>query len=259
MAQSAQVNGVAGATVRRAVIIEDDIDIANLLEAVLQQAGFETFAAADGATGIELIRAHQPVLTTLDINLPGIDGFEVARQVRRFSSTYIIMLSARSEEIDTLMGLDSGADDYLTKPLRPRELRARVEAMLRRTRNAESPVLTAAPAGDQAAEDGWFEHNGLRVEPDMRLVELDGDALELTRTEFDLLVAILLRRRRVISKGELAEEIRPDLNGFVTDADRRSVETHLANLRRKLGDSVSHPRFIETVRGVGYRATQPTR
>lgn len=266
---------------RIAVIIEDDADISNLLEAVLLQAGFQTFAAEDGLRGIELIRRHQPVLTTLDVNLPGIDGFEVSRRIRSFSSTYIIMLSARQEEIDTLMGLDAGADDYLTKPFRPRELRARVEAMLRRypfgpigPAEASEPTRVAAPvpatptavthrrSAPTAVEDEeWLAHNGLRINDTMRLAELDGVLISLTRTEFDLLVAIILRRRRVITKSELAEEVRPDLNGYVTEADRRSVETHLANLRRKLADSVSAPRFIETVRGVGYRLTpvQPPR
>ncbi len=278
----------ADAPTRTAVIIEDDVDIANLLEAVLTQAGFQAHVAEDGLAGIELIRRHEPVLTTLDVNLPGIDGFEVSRRIRTFSSTYIIMLSARQEEIDTLMGLDAGADDYLTKPFRPRELRARVEAMLRRyarpvtselpdgagpagpaVRGSAAAVPPAAvsrvavpSAGDGVEppsappeEDGWLSHNGLRVHPTMRLAEVDGQSIALTRTEFDLLVAIMERRRRVISKGELAEEVRPDLNGYVTEADRRSVETHLANLRRKLADSVSSPRFIETVRGVGYRLT----
>lgn len=238
---------------RRAVVIEDDTEISRLLTAVLMQAGFATFVAEDGLAGIELVRSHRPVLTTLDINLPGIDGFEVARRIRAFSSTYIIALSARQEEIDTLMGLDAGADDYLTKPFRPRELRARVEAMLRRSR------LTAAVAADGDEDEGWLDHNGLRVHSTMRLVEVDGDAITLTRTEFDLLHAIVLRQRRVISKNELAEEIRPDLNGYVTEADHRSVETHLANVRRKLADSATQPRFIETVRGVGYRLTQAVR
>ncbi|MGI8457689.1 MAG: response regulator transcription factor [Propionibacteriaceae bacterium] len=258
---------------RTAVIIEDDADVRNLLEAVLQQAGFHTFASADGLTGIDLVREHWPVLTTLDVNLPGIDGFEVSRRIRSFSPTYIIMLSARQEEIDTLMGLDAGADDYLTKPFRPRELRARVEAMLRRyqqpagTDGAESaarsesatspssPPRISGPSADEQDEEAWLIHNGLRLHVEMRLVELDGQSVALTRTEFDLLLAIMLRRRRVISKNELAEEVRPDLHGYVTEADRRSVETHLANLRRKLTDSVTAPRFIETVRGVGYRLT----
>lgn len=262
---------------RIAVVVEDDPEVAALLEAILQQAGFTTHVAHDGQTGLDLIRTHDPVLTTLDVNLPGIDGFEVSRRIRTFSRTYIIMLSARQEEIDTLMGLDAGADDYLSKPFRPRELRARVEAMLRRRRlehegqdaagapmgqvsagsaASATPVGSPPSAGAPDDEDAdWMVHNGLRVHETMRLVELDGASVALTRTEFDLLLAIVARKRRVVSKNELAEEIRPDLNGYVTEADRRTVETHLANLRRKLSDSVSTPRFIETVRGVGYRLT----
>src|SRR6478672_7285076 len=128
---------------RIAVGIEDDGDIRNLLEAILGQAGFVCYTAGTGVEGIEAIRTYEPILTTLDVSLPGIDGFEVARQIRSFSPTYIIMLSARDEEIDTLMGLDAGADDYLTKPFRPRELRARIEAMLRRYH--QSPQATDAP------------------------------------------------------------------------------------------------------------------
>src|SRR3954453_1439749 len=124
--------GMAAEPERVAVVIEDDVDIRNLLAAILDQAGFTCYTCESGQEGIAAVRTHDPILTTLDISLPGIDGFEVARQIRAFSSTYIIMLSARDEEIDTLMGLDAGADDYLTKPFRPPELRARIEAMLRR-------------------------------------------------------------------------------------------------------------------------------
>lgn len=233
---------------RVAVIIEDDIDIAGLIAVVLAQAGFVTYTAHDGLAGLQLIEQHRPVLTILDINLPNIDGFEVARRIRAFSATYIIMLSARHDEIDTLIGLDAGADDYLAKPFRPRELRARVEAMLRRLQ-----LNAGGQHGVEPAQDPWLSHNGLRLHPTMRLVEVEGEPVQLTRTEFDLLEAVLLRNRRVISKDELAEEARHDLNGYVTAADRRTVESHMANLRRKLGDSSSRPRFIETVRGVGYR------
>jgi DNA-binding response OmpR family regulator len=257
---------------RVAVIIEDDADIRNLLEAILSQAGFTTHAFSGGAEGVDAVRDHQPILTTLDISLPGIDGFEVARQIRHFSNTYIIILSARTEEVDTLMGLDAGADDYLTKPFRPRELRARIEAMMRR-RNAYPPaspgsaaaVLTepdpgGAPAADPATEDdGWLSHNGLRIHSEMRLCELDGEPVTLTRSEFDLLQAIMNGRRRVVSKDTLSLELRGDhsMGGYVSESDRRAVEVHLANVRRKLNDPVNAPRFIETVRGVGYRlATQ---
>jgi DNA-binding response OmpR family regulator len=262
---------------RSAVVIEDDEDIRNLLEAILGQAGFTCYTAETGNDGVEAVRQYQPILTTLDISLPGIDGFEVARRIRSFSSTYIIMLSARMEEIDTLMGLDAGADDYLTKPFRPRELRARIEAMLRRyphrattststdhavTSGAVAATASSARPSDNTMdteEDGWLAHNGLRIHPEMRLCELDGDPVDLTRSEFELMVTILKGQRRVISKNTLALELRGDdvVGGYVSEADRRAVEVHLANLRRKLNDSVSSPRFVETVRGVGYRLAMP--
>ncbi|MFP5282276.1 MAG: response regulator transcription factor [Actinomycetes bacterium] len=253
---------------RVAVVIEDDADIRNLLEAILEQAGFTCYATADGMAGIEAVRTHAPIVTTLDVSLPGIDGFEVARRLRRFSDTYIVMLTARDEEIDTLMGLDAGADDYLTKPFRPRELRARIEAMLRRYH--ASPAAAAASArtpaepveppreNEEEQEIGWLEHNGLRINPEMWLCDLDGAPVELTRSEFDLLLAIMQGQRRVISKDALALEIRGDYatGGYVSDSDRRTVEVHMTNLRRKLNDPVSAPRYIETVRGVGYRLAE---
>ena len=268
--------GPTQASGRVAVVIEDDADIRNLLSAILTQAGFTCHASGTGAEGIEAVRSHQPIVTTLDISLPGIDGFEVARQIRAFSSTYIIMLSARDEEIDTLMGLDAGADDYLTKPFRPRELRARIEAMLRRyhlpgltesggpapaTAVPATPAPTAAvPAADDD-EAGWLEHNGLRINEEMWLCDVDGSPVELTRSEFDLLLAIMQGARRVISKDALALELRGDYatTGYVSDSDKRAVEVHMANLRRKLNDPVGAPRFIETVRGVGYRLADARR
>jgi DNA-binding response OmpR family regulator len=263
---------------RVAVVIEDDADIRNLLEAILAQAGFDCHTADNGVDGIEAIREHKPVLTTLDISLPGIDGFEVARQIRSFSPTYIIILSARDEEIDTLMGLDAGADDYLTKPFRPRELRARIEAMLRRYNLSPAAALNGSekragledvsarevarsmdPDDDDSDQDtGWLSHNGLRINPGMWLCDLDGAPVELTRSEFDLLLAIMNGARRVIPKDTLALELRGDYaaSGYVSDSDRRAVEVHMANLRRKLNDPVGAPRYIETVRGVGYRLAE---
>lgn len=245
---------------RVAVVVEDDPDIRNLLTAVLGQAGFDTYPAADGLAGVEAVREHQPVVTTLDISLPGIDGFEVARRIRAFSSTYIVMLTARSEEIDTLVGLEAGADDYVTKPFRPRELRARIEAMLRRPRNvigSPAQAETGPHAVTTAAvpPNSWLEHDGLRVSEEMRLVEVDGKRVELTRSEFQLLLCIVSHGHRVVSKSALALAMRADGAGgdYVSDSDHRAVEVHLANLRRKLGDESSQPRWIETVRGVGYR------
>ena len=243
---------------RSAVIIEDDPEIAELLAVILAQAGFRTHVAADGLHGLELIRNFMPMLTTLDVNLPGIDGFEVARRIRSFSSTYVIMLSARRDEIDTLTGLNSGADDYVAKPFSPRELRARVEAMLRRRELPHQDVDGPAAAASVADSD-WLTHNGLRLHVSMRLVELDGNPVELTRTEFDLLSALMRTNRRVISKGELAELTHTDSNTYIIEADRRTIESHVANLRRKLSDSPTRPRFIETVRGVGYRLANARR
>ncbi|SDZ51378.1 response regulator transcription factor [Herbiconiux ginsengi] len=291
---------------RVAVIIEDDADIRHLLETVLTQAGFEVVATGNGLDGVQAVRAYDPTVTTLDVSMPGIDGFEAAKRIRAFSNTYLVMLTARDEEIDTLQGLEAGADDYVTKPFRPRELRARIEAMMRRPRQvltsdgsgpvapvapvapgapplvapaqpvapthspahavvapeAAAAVPTAAPAEPAAPknfdpDDGWLEHNGLCVNSEMRLVEKkDGGPVELTRSEFDLLNALMESKRRVRSKADLALLLRGEsyvTAHFVSEADKRAIEVHMANLRRKLADSITTPRWIETVRGVGYR------
>lgn len=276
-----------GGRPRTAVVIEDDADTRALLQAILAEAGFTSQATGSGLEGVDLVRTGQPTLTTLDVVLPGIDGFEVARRLRSLSNTYIMMVTGRAEEIDVLMGLDAGADDYLTKPFRPRELRARIEAMLRRDQlrsqslragAADESSTRSAPGADPATsgtggpdldqpqtdhpdqrqvakEMLWLSHNGLRVNLAMRLCELEGQVVDLTRSEFALLVAIMLGERRVISKGSLALDLRGDADGYVSDADQRVVESHIAHLRRKLNDPVGSPRFIETVRGVGYRLT----
>lgn len=234
---------------RVAVVVEDDEDIRALLAAVLEQAGFAVETAATGAAALDLVRANDPVVTTLDVGLPGMDGFETARRIREISSTYIVMLTARTEEIDALQGLEAGADDYVTKPFRPRELRARIDAMLRRPR-ARSDVARRA-GGDEP----WLEYDGLRANPAMRVVVADGRDIELTRSEFDILVELLVSGSRVVSKSQLALTLRgeTDPTAYVNDNDTRAIEVHVANLRRKLGDSPSSPRWVETVRGVGYR------
>lgn len=240
-----------------AVVIEDEPDIRSLLTDILEQAGFTVHSAGTGLEGIELVRAHDPIVTTLDVSMPGMDGFETAKRIRAFSATYLIMLTARSEEIDALQGLQSGADDYITKPFRPRELRARIEAMLRRPRAVQQEV--AAPATDtEPAGDGWREHHGLRAHPEMRVAEVDGAAVDLTRSEFDILFELLEAAGRVVSKNQLALVVRGERgmpSDFVSEHDTRAIEVHVANLRRKLGESPSQPRWIETVRGVGYRLT----
>ncbi|MBU4465378.1 MAG: response regulator transcription factor [Actinobacteria bacterium] len=257
-------------TARRAVVVEDEEDIRSLLTAVLEQAGFIVHAAADGQTGLELVRLHNPVVTTLDVNMPGMDGFETAKRIRAISATYIVMLSARTEEIDALQGLEAGADDYVAKPFRPRELRARIDAMLRRPRahvgSAEVvPASAAATTSSGGAapvareeESGWLEHKGARLHPEMRIAMLDDAQLDLTRSEFDIFADLLSSGRRVLSKTDLALMLRGErFTGveFVSDSDARAIEVHMANLRRKLGESPASPRWIETVRGVGYRLT----
>jgi DNA-binding response OmpR family regulator len=261
-------------TRRSAVVIEDDADIRGLVEAVLRQAGFDVTSTASGIEGVALIREKQPSVVTLDIGLIDIDGLEVARRVRLFSDCYIIMLTAQSDEADLLFGLETGADDYVIKPFRPRELRARIEAMLRRPRasgklgidvplshDAPDPIadlpVVRTPAAAQAASDELvYSHNGLTLNADTRTVELEAVEVDLTRTEFDLLRSILHSKRRVRSKADLVRELRDDVyiaNDYVSESEERSVEVHFANLRRKLSDDPKHPRWIETVRGVGYR------
>jgi len=264
--------------VRRAVIIEDDDDIRHLLETVLTQAGFEVTARSNGYDGIEAVRTVSPIVVTLDVNMPGIDGFETAKRIRAFSDAYIVMLTALGEEIDTLQGLEAGADDYVTKPFRPRELRARIEAMLRRPRGGGSQAPAAgadAPSGPERAAASapapvaaavsappsmgeQLEHLGLSIDLGTRLVIADGQEIPLTRSEFDLLAALMTSGRRVRTKGDLAIVLRNEsyvTSNFVSDADKRGIEVHMGNLRKKIGENSVTPRWIETVRGVGYRMT----
>ncbi|WP_344091724.1 response regulator transcription factor [Microbacterium deminutum] len=243
---------------RVAVVIEDEEDIRSLLSTVLSQAGFTVHGAANGRDGLDLVREHQPLVTTLDVNMPGMDGFETAKQIRSLSTTYIVMLSARTEEIDALQGLEAGADDYVAKPFRPRELRARIDAMLRRPRHHIAVPQDQAPDGAEPSTVGWLEHHGVRVNPEMRIVTVDGADVELTRSEFDILADLLRAGRRVRGKSDLALMLRGEqYTGieYVSDSDARAIEVHVANLRRKLGESPASPRWIETVRGVGYRLT----
>ncbi|GAB3606459.1 hypothetical protein GCM10027413_18680 [Conyzicola nivalis] len=299
---------------RFAVVIDDDADIRQLLVDVLTQAGFQAIPTANGLDGVAAVRQFEPVITTLDVNMPGMDGFETAKRIRAFSSTYILMLTALEDEIDTLQGLDSGADDYLVKPFRPRVLRARIDAMLRRPRVVGSAAATKqapaapaaatpaaqAPATEQPAyaappplaiaqepvpqgafqavpvtgaqapavssappapgQSGWMEHNGLWLNIDTRVVRLRGTELELTRSEFDLLAALLQSNRRVRTKPDLALLLRGEsyvTTYLVSEADKRAIEVHMGNLRKKLSENVNSPRWIETVRGVGYRLTAP--
>lgn len=339
------------APLKTAVIIEDDPEIRHLIVEVLEAAGFSTVSVGNGIDGVRAVASYQPSITTLDVNMPGIDGFEAARRIRAQSDTYIIMITGLEEEADLVVGLGAGADDYIVKPFRPRELRARVDSLMRRPRTTtqnqppaprqevagpsfpgarpgvrapeyaapayeqqwppapapadppysfdevrsqpapppayaqpSAPVQPAAPAqpiivpstagpqytepgsdlatvGHASAEvagPGWVTHRDLSVNPEQRTAVIGGAELELTRTEFDLLATLMESKRRVRSKADLTLVLRGEsyvTSYFVGEADKRAIEAHMTNLRRKLGDNPTNPRYIETVRGVGYRLT----
>lgn len=241
-----------------AVVVEDDADVRNLVEAVLRQAGFEVHSAAEGREGVDVVRREDASVVTLDVGLPDIDGFEVLRRIRQFSDAYVVMLTARTDELDTLTALHTGADDFLTKPFRPRELRARVAAMMRRPRSGGQPAASQAPAPVTAAPapDNVLHHNGLALNPDMRSVTVDGEPLALTRSEFDLLHALLRAAGAVKSKTDLVRVVRGEYyraDAYISESDERAVEVHVGNLRRKLQEDPGQPRWLQTVRGVGYR------
>jgi DNA-binding response OmpR family regulator len=224
----------------RALVVDDEPPLVRLVSSYLEREGFQVQAAGDGQQAVELAKSWQPEVIVLDLMLPRVDGIEACRQIRTFSDAYIVMLTARAEEVDKLVGLGVGADDYLTKPFSPRELIARVRAMLRRPR--------AAPPSDQAPEPAR-RVGELTVDPAAREVHLGGQPVELTRLEFDLLDALTEHPRVVLSRRQLLERVwGPDWVG-----DEHLVDVHIANLRRKLGDDPRRPRHILTVRGVGYR------
>lgn len=227
---------------RAAVVIEDAPDICLLVCDTLRQAGFEPTGAGTGARGLELAKLLSPDLVTLDLTLPDIDGIEVCRQLRAISNAYVIVLSARDEETDRLIGLEVGADDYMVKPFSPRELRARVGAMFRRPR-LEDPGVEP-PLGAAVLRIG-----DLQVDRESREVTLGGSIVALTRTEFDLLAALMSRPHRVWERDTLSRVVQhTDWPG-----DDHVIDVHVANLRHKLGDTGRNSRWVQTVRGVGYR------
>lgn len=256
-------------TASSAVIIEDDAVVRDLLVDIFESAGFRAFGAASGAEGIEAVAEHEPLITTVDINMAGIDGLETTRRIRDRSGTHIIVVSALTDEADAVLALSSGADDFVAKPFRAREFRARIDAVLRRAKTSGAPAgpasptaaLPAAEAPAAEAHDQPFRHDDLTVDPATRIAERGGVDLGLTRTEFDLLVALLATGRRVRTKDDLVRVSRGERPGAasdISDVDTRTIETHIAKLRRKLGEDPATPRYIETVRGVGYRLTPGT-
>ncbi len=232
----------SGSVDSRALIIEDEKNLVALLRGYLEREGFEVAEAADGEAGIEIARRLEPDVVVLDWMLPRMDGLEVLRELRRFSEAYVIMLTARAEEGDKIVGLSAGADDYLTKPFSPGELVARVRAMLRRPR--------AGTPGPQE-EERIFRSGGLEIDPDRRLVRLAGEEVALTALEFDLLLALVSRPGFVFVRRRLLERVW----GEDYFGDDHVVDVHIANLRKKLDASEREAgnRYIRTVRGVGYK------
>ena len=219
------------------MVVEDETELAALVGSYLERDGFEVTVSHDGARAVTEAREIDPDVIVLDLGLPGMDGLEVCRQVRTFSDAYVVILTARSDEVDTLIGLSVGADDYMTKPFSPRELMARVQAMLRRPRQPDGGGKAARTFG------------ALSIDPVGRDVWLDGDPVALTRTEFDLLAALAERPRMAFSRRQLIDHVW----GEAWVGDEHLVDVHIGHLRRKLGDDAAEGRFVRTVRGVGYR------
>jgi DNA-binding response OmpR family regulator len=221
----------------RVLVVDDEVPLTGVIGSYLEREGFDVAVAHNGPDAVDAAREGHPDLLILDVMLPGFDGIEVCRRVRQFSDAYIIMLTARDEEVDKVLGLSIGADDYLVKPFSPRELIARVQAMLRRPRAAAAP---AAPAPVVVG--------GLVMDTESREVHVDGEPVELTRTEFDLLAAMASRPRAALTRRQLIDAVwGPGWFG-----DEHVVDVHVGHLRTKLRDDAGDPRFIRTVRGVGY-------
>ncbi|MCG7284744.1 response regulator transcription factor [Cellulomonas sp. ACRRI] len=229
----------------RAVVIDDERPLAGVVGGYLEREGLEVTLCYDGLEAVALLRATDPDVVVLDLGLPGLDGIEVCRQLRTFSDCYVVMLTARSDEIDTLIGLSVGADDYMSKPFSPRELVARIRVMLRRPRRS-----TATPSETrQVTRERVLTIGGLSVNLDAREVEVDGEPVSLTRLEFDVLAALASRPGVVFSRAALIRAVWGE--GWV--GDEHLVDVHVLHVRRKLGDTAQEQRFVRTVRGIGYR------
>lgn len=228
---------ITGVDKQRILVVDDEPELRRMLRRYLEAEGFDVAETADGDTALSKIRNASPDLIVLDVGLPGNDGFMVLQEIRRLSEVPVIMLTARSEEVDRVVGLTVGADDYMTKPFSPRELVARIRAVLRRETRGR-------------AETGEIlEFEGISLDRASRQLEVDGNNLELSALEFDLLAALASAPGRVFSRAQLLERVW----GWDYFGPERVVDVHIGNIRKVLGDDASDPRFIGTVRGVGYR------
>lgn len=221
------------------LVIEDEQKILNLVTAYLKAEGYTVHTATDGLSGLKTAKRLKPDLMVLDIMLPGLDGLELLQELRRDSEVYVIMLTAKSEETDKVIGLSLGADDYLTKPFSPRELVARVKAALRR--------IGPQSNGDAGSRVLAFKH--LRIDPEARRVWKENQVVELTTIEFDLLLALAEHPGRVLSREQLLQRVW----GHDFYGEERVVDVHLGHIRKKIETDPAQPELIVTVRGVGYR------
>jgi DNA-binding response OmpR family regulator len=225
---------------RTILIVEDEMKIARLVRDYLEHAGFEVIVTGHGGSAVASARSQKPDLVVLDLGLPGLDGLDVARQLRRSSRVPVIILTARGEEVDRIIGLELGADDYLVKPFSPRELVARVRAVLRRVDERET-----------AGADEPIVRGDVVVDPARRRVTIAGRPIDLTPTEFDLLAHLARQPGRVFTRSQLLTAI----HGVAVESYERAVDAHIKNLRRKLEPDPRHPRYVLTAHGIGYRFT----
>ena len=238
------MNDLTSTPSRRALVVDDEVPLTEIVGSYLTREGFEVHAAHDGPGALALAGHVDPDVVVLDVGLPGIDGFEVCRRLRIFSDAYVIMLTARDTEVDTVVGLSVGADDYITKPFSPRELVARIQAMLRRPRRATRDV--AEPVAERRPPR---RIGAMRIDVDGREVCIDDSEIMLTRTEFDILDALSSRPGKVLGRRQLIEIVW----GETWVGSDNIVDVHVGHLRRKLGDDPAESHYVTTVRGVGYR------
>ena len=222
--------------VKRVLVVEDEVNIARLVRDYLHQAGYDVLEASDGPGALHLARAERPDMIVLDLGLPGMDGYDVTRELRATSSVPIIMLTARSDESDRIVGLELGADDYIVKPFSPKELVARIRAVLRR--------VDATLGGGEIVRAG-----SVTIDiPKMR-VSVDGEDVTLTSTEFDILLTLARQPGRIYTRSQLLDAV----HGVSFESYERSVDAHVKNLRRKIEPDPKHPSLVLTVYGVGYK------
>ena len=218
------------------LVVEDEIEIARVVRDYLRNAGFEVIVVGDGGSAIASVRSAKPDLLVLDLGLPGRDGLDVAREIRRWSDTPIVMLTARGDETDRIVGLEIGADDYVVKPFSPKELVARVRAVLRRTRTAAR--------GDEVVRAGDVEIDTAKMR-----VSVGGTQVDLTPTEFQLLATLAREPGRVFTRSQLLDAV----HGVAIESYERAIDAHVKNIRRKIEPEPGSPRYVVTVHGVGYR------